>query len=422
MASHMANDRPPITGLGSQFQDLRKHARKLERLLFVLVGIIAILPTSVYFVLGLRHLQNEAQQAIEQNIFLLKEIHAGNPKNKRLAELVQEEMRLNRVSALQLRGTGVEPVLSLGQAPGSFLPIRARADLPSSLAPFKSILIELDSDPLLLQSGRIFAIHLVVAALLGLLLYRFFIPAIEKALEQLEMTQAQLIHSEKMSALGEIYAGLTHEINNPLGIMIGKLELATKMAKERQLPADLTRDLEIVTRNGLRISELVRSLLIFSRKNTLSFTETALNHVIAEVVELVDKPYAKQHIQIERRFDPKLPYCHGSAGHLHQVFLGLMSNARDAMPQGGIITLRTYVNSHFLIAEVEDTGTGMAPDVKARIFEPFFTTKGVGKGTGLGLSVAYGIIQTHGGDITVESTPGKGSLFRLMLPIGGPSQ
>ena len=92
------------------------------------------------------------------------------------------------------------------------------------------------------------------------------------------------------------------------------------------------------------------------------------------------------------------------------------------MPQGGTITLRTYVNSHFLIAEVEDTGTGMAPDVKARIFEPFFTTKGVGKGTGLGLSVAYGIIKTHGGDITVESTPGKGSLFRLMLPIEGPRQ
>ena len=188
------------------------------------------------------------------------------------------------------------------------------------------------------------------------------------------------------------------------------------------MPADLTRDLEIITRNGLRISELVRSLLIFSRKSTLSFTETALNHVIAEVVELVDKPYAKQQIQIESRFDPKLPCCQASAGHLHQVFLGLLSNARDAMPQGGTITLRTYVNSHFVIAEVEDTGTGMAPDVKARIFEPFFTTKGVGKGTGLGLSVAYGIIKTHGGDITAESTPGKGSLFRLMLPIGGPRQ
>lgn len=418
----MANGRPQITDLGSQFQDLRKHARRLERLLFALVAIIAILPTSVFFALGLSQLQSDARHATEQIVFLIKEIHATNPEHRRLAELLQEEMRLNHVSALQLMGTGVEPVLSLGQAQGSFLPIRARADLPSSLAPFKSISIELDSDPLLLQSGRIFAIHLVVAALLVFLLHRFSLPAIAKAIEQLEMTQAQLIHSEKLSALGEIYAGLTHEINNPLGIMIGKLELATKMAKERQLPADLTRDLEIVTRNGLRISELVRSLLIFSRKSTLSFEETALNHVIAEVVELVDKPYAKQHIQIERRFDTKLPYCHGSAGHLHQVFLGLLNNARDAMPQGGTITLRTYVNSHFLIAEVEDTGTGMAPDVKARIFEPFFTTKGVGKGTGLGLSVAYGIIQTHGGDITVESTPGKGSLFRLMLPIGGPRQ
>ncbi len=418
----MANGRSRITDLGSQFQDLRKHARRLERLLFVLVAIIAILPTSVFFVLGLSHLQSDAHRATEHAVFLIKEIHVTNPEQRRLAELVQEEMRLNRVSALRLMGTGVEPVLNLEQARGSFLPIRARRDLPSSLAPFTSISIELDGTPLLWQSGRIFAIHLVVAALLMFLLHRFSLPPIGKAIEQLEMTQAQLIHSEKMSALGEIYAGLTHEINNPLGIMIGKLELALKIAKEHQLPADLTRDLEIVTRNGLRISELVRSLLIFSRKSTLSFTETALNHVIAEVVELVDKPYAKQHIRIESRFDPKIPSCHGSAGHLHQVFLGLLNNARDAMPHGGTITLRTYVNSHFLIAEVEDTGTGMAPDVKARIFEPFFTTKGVGKGTGLGLSVAYGIIKTHGGDITVESTPGKGSLFRLMLPIEEPRQ
>jgi signal transduction histidine kinase len=417
----MANDRPQITDPGSQFQDLRKHARRLERLLFVLVAIITILPTSVFFALGLRYLQREAERATEHMALLIKEFYATNTEQPQLAELLQKEMRLNQVSALWLTGVGAEPVLTLGHAPGSFLPIRAKADLPSTLAPFKSISIELDSDPLLWQSGRIFAIHLVVAALLVFLLHRFSLPAIEKAIEQLEMTQAQLIHSEKLGALGEIYAGLTHEINNPLGIMIGKLELALKIAKEHQLPAELTRDLEIVTRNGLRISELVRSLLIFSRKSTVSFTATALNHVITEVVELVDKSYTKQHIRIERRLDPKLPYCHASAGHLHQVFLGLMNNARDAMPQGGTITLRTYVNSHFLIAEVEDTGTGMAPDVKARIFEPFFTTKGVGKGTGLGLSVAYGIIKTHGGDITVESTPGKGSLFRLMLPIGGPS-
>lgn len=418
----MAKSGPQITDLGSQFQDLRKRARSLERLLLTLVAIIAVLPTSVSYVVGLRYLQEDARHAIEHVVFLLNETRLTKPDNQQLAELVRQEMQLNRVPVLWLMGDGVEPVLTLGQAPRSFFPIRAQANLPSSLAPLKSVSVELDSNPLFLQSGRIFAIHLVVAGLMVFLLRRFSLPAIEKAIEQLETTQAQLIHSEKMGALGEIYAGLTHEINNPLGIMIGKLELALKIAKEHQMPRELTRDLEIVTRNGLRISELIRSLLIFSRKNTLSFTETALNHVIAEVVELVDKPYAKQHIQIDRHFASKLPYCYASAGHLHQVFLGLLNNARDAMPQGGTITLRTYVNSHSLIAEVEDTGTGMAPDVKARIFEPFFTTKGVGKGTGLGLSVAYGIIKTHGGEITVESTPGKGSLFRLTLPIGGPRQ
>src|SRR3989304_6874714 len=147
----MANGRPRITDLGSQFQDLRKHARRLERLLLVLVAIIAILPTSVVFVLGLSHLQSDAHHATEHVVFLIKEIHIANPEHQRLAELVQEEMRLNRLSALRLMGTGVEPVLSLGQARRSFLPIRARTDLPSSLAPVKSTSLQLDSQPLFFQ-------------------------------------------------------------------------------------------------------------------------------------------------------------------------------------------------------------------------------------------------------------------------------
>lgn len=310
-------------------------------------------------------------------------------------------------------------MLSLGRPASSFFPVRAQSNLPSSLVPFKTIVVEMDSDPLLFQSSRIFAIHLLVAAVLILLIHRFSIPALDKAIGQLEATQAQLIHSEKMSAIGEIYAGLTHEINNPLGVMIGKLELLLKSAPERQFSPELTRDLEIINRNGLRIAELIRSLLIFSRKNTFNFSPTALNHTISEVLELIEKPFVKQAIRIENHFDPKLSYCHGSPGHLQQVFFNLLNNARDAMPKGGTIMLRTYGKDGSVIAEVEDTGVGIAPENRKRVFEPFFTTKGLGKGTGLGLSVAYGIIKTHGGDIEVESTPGKGTLFRVILPIEG---
>ena len=328
-------------------------------------------------------------------------------------------MRLTGIGSLRLTGTRNRTMLALGQSVTSFLPIRAQSNLSPTLLPFQTIAVEMDSNPLLFQLARIFAIHLVVAALLILLIHRFSIPALDKAIGQLETTQAQLIHSEKMSAIGEIYAGLTHEINNPLGIMIAKLELLMKSAKDRQFSPELTRDLEIINRNGLRIAELIRSLLIFARKNTFNFSATALNRTISEVLELIEKPFAKQAIRIETHFDPKLPYCHGSPGHLQQVFLNLLNNARDAMPKGGTITLRTYSKNHSVTAEVEDTGIGMTPENRKRVFEPFFTTKGLGKGTGLGLSVAYGIIKTHGGEIEVESMPGQGTLFRVIVPMEG---
>jgi signal transduction histidine kinase len=406
----------------SPFQDLRKQARRLERVLFILVGIIAVLPTTFYLFLGFSHLQSDARSAVEQVRFLLVEIHGTNPRQGGLSALLQKEMQLNGISSLRLMGTEGRTMLSLGEPVSSLLPIRVQAVLPLSLTPFTSISVEMDSNPLLARAARVFGIHLIVAALLTFLLHRFFIPALGKAIEQLETTQAQLVHSEKIGAIGEIYAGLTHEINNPLGIMIGKLELVLKMAKELSLPSSVTRDLEIINRNGLRIAELIRSLLVFSRKNEFSFTPTALNDVINEVVELIDKAYARQGIRIETFFDPKLPLCPGSRGHLQQVFLNLLNNARDAMPRGGTISLRTYADSWALTAEVKDNGSGMDSETKKHVFEPFYTTKGVGKGTGLGLSVAYGIIKTHGGDIEVESEPGKGTLFRVTLPMERPAQ
>ncbi|MGE5819669.1 MAG: sensor histidine kinase, partial [Deltaproteobacteria bacterium] len=322
----------------SPFQDLRKQAHKLERILFVLIGIIALLPTSVFFVLGVRQLHANAYLAAEHISFMLERIHAVNPENPRLPNVLQQEMHLAGIASLKLTGTRNRTMLALGQPGNSFIPIRAQLNLSPPLLPFLTIAVEMDSNRLLFQSGRIFAIHLVVAAILILLIHRFSIPALDKAITQLETTQAQLIHSEKMSAIGEIYAGLTHEINNPLGIMIGKLELLLKSAKDRPLPPELVLDLEIINRNSLRIAELIRSLLIFARKNTFIFSPTALNHTISEVVELIEKPFAKQAIRIENHFDPKLSHCHGSSGHLQQVFLNLLNNARDAMPQGGTIT------------------------------------------------------------------------------------
>jgi signal transduction histidine kinase len=262
---------------------------------------------------------------------------------------------------------------------------------------------------LLRQTARIFGIHIIVVTVLGLLIYRLPIRALRRAVEELEATQAQLVHSEKINAIGEVFTSLAHEINNPLAILIGRAKLMLATAKERQFSQELVRGLEMIDKHGTRIAE----------KTSFNLTETDLNHVISEVVTLVEKPFAQHGTRIESRLDPNLPHISASPDHLQQVFLNLLNNARDAMPEGGTITLRTYPNGRHLVAEVQDTGTGIAANIQSRVFDPFFTTKPRGKGTGLGLSVSYEIVRKHQGDIQVESTPGQGALFRLMLPIEG---
>jgi signal transduction histidine kinase len=175
----------------------------------------------------------------------------------------------------------------------------------------------------------------------------------------------------------------------------------------------------MIDRHGTRIAEIIRGLLAFARKTPFQLVETDLNRIIREVVALVEKPYVKQGIRIQSVLEPTLPSFRASPLHIQQVFMNLLKNARDAMPEGGPVTLRTSKNGRYLVAEVEDAGPGIAPEVEARLFEPFFTTKGVGEGTGLGLSVSYGIVSAHGGKILIESKPGHGALFRVMLPIEG---
>ena len=165
-----------------------------------------------------------------------------------------------------------------------------------------------------------------------------------------------------------------------------------------------------------RASEIVNNLLNFSRTGAAEFTEVHLNSVVEEALSLVAHPFRTAHVQVNRNLQAELPPVLGSNNKLQQVFLNLFMNARDAMPAGGVVEVRTSSHNGSVEIEITDTGSGIAGENLHRIFDPFFTTKSYGRGTGLGLSVSYGIIKEHAGKIDVRSTEGKGTCFHLEFP------
>jgi len=258
-----------------------------------------------------------------------------------------------------------------------------------------------------LQRARIFG-SLVNLALRNSSLYR-----------QLQETQGQLIQAEKMSALGQLAGGLAHEINNPLSGILG----LTQLVLENLDPASQNHtDLKEIEKAVFRCKKIIVSLLSFSRQEKTRMEPVSMNEVIEETLTLCARQLELQRVKINRQFSPGLPLVNADFQQLMQVFLNLLTNARDAMPDGGELTITTNLlkdpaGRELLISSVSDTGGGIDPEILGRIFDPFFTTKPVGKGTGLGLSVCLGIISRHNGYIKAHSMPGAGSTFTVTIPV-----
>jgi signal transduction histidine kinase len=267
----------------------------------------------------------------------------------------------------------------------------------------------------------------VISLAVGILLFAscawFFWDAVrrqDKADREKRLVEAQLIQAEKLATIGEMLAGLAHEINNPLSIVMSKVQLVLKDLQAANPRTELVQDLRVIDRNIARIGGIIRSLLVFSRKSNSDLVPLNLNTVIGEDLTLVGKLFAQRNIFFEQGLEPSLPQILGDPNQLQQVFLNLLSNARDAMPQGGRIWVRTFSANHdgrWVVAEVHDSGQGIPPEIIERIFDPFFTTKGPREGAGLGLAVSYGIVKSHGGEIQVESRPGEGATFTLKFPV-----
>ena len=235
---------------------------------------------------------------------------------------------------------------------------------------------------------------------------------------QLQETQSQLIQAEKMSALGQLAGGLAHEINNPLSGILGLTQLVLEnTAPDSQNYADM-KDIEKAV---FRCKKIIVSLLSFARQEKTRMEPLNINEVIEETLTLCARQMELKSVRINRLFAQGLPMVTGDFQQLMQVFLNLFTNARDAMPEGGELSVETRLQKdpagrELIMADVTDTGTGIKPEILDSVFDPFFTTKPVGKGTGLGLSVCLGIINKHNGAIKAESQPGRGSTFTISLP------
>lgn len=226
--------------------------------------------------------------------------------------------------------------------------------------------------------------------------------------------ERRLVQADKLSSIGLLAAGVAHEVNTPLAVISTYAQMLAK-----QISGDETKSvlLDKIARQTFRASEIVNSLLSFSRTSPTEFVEINPNRIVRETLTLVEHQLEKARIRVRVALDENLPPIKGNAGKLQQVFLNLLLNARDAMESGGTLAIRTWSEGGMARAEVADSGQGIAPEHVARIFDPFFTTKSAKKGTGLGLSVTYGIVREHGGDIEVESQQGAGTTFRLEFPL-----
>jgi PAS domain S-box-containing protein len=225
--------------------------------------------------------------------------------------------------------------------------------------------------------------------------------------------EGQLLQAEKLSSIGLLAAGIAHEVNTPITGISSYTQMLLK-----ETPAGDARKpiLEKIEKQTFRAAEIVNGLLNFARMNGSEFEDLDLNRLIRESLSLLEHQFRLNHVDVVYSPDESIPTVYGNVGKLQQVFVNLFLNAKDAMPSGGTLKVETSKNDGMVVVDIHDSGVGITAENIRKIYDPFFTTKSTGKGMGLGLAVTYGIIQEHGGRISVDSVPAKGTHFRLRLP------
>ena len=272
----------------------------------------------------------------------------------------------------------------------------------------------------------IIAASAVFVALIGFVVWFTidrFLRGARATAESRAKLQVELIHAAKLASVGELAAGIAHEINNPLAVIRATSGVIQDYFDPQfdisWTPEMLKQELATIDTAVSRAHTITRKLLTFSRKNPPELVLSDVNRLLDDVVEgLKEHEFLVSDINLVRDYDLDLPQVMLDRDQMTQVFLNLINNAGDAVDVGGTITLRTHREEGTVCITVMDTGAGMASEVLRKVFQPFFTTKEVGKGTGLGLSISLSIVESMGGSIEIQSMPGSGSSVTVVLPLG----
>ena len=229
--------------------------------------------------------------------------------------------------------------------------------------------------------------------------------------DKLEL-QEQLRHADRLATIGMLAAGVAHELNEPLGSILGFAQLAKKLPK---VPQQVQQDLKKIEQASLYAREIIQKLLFFARQQQLKKTQVNINQLVESGLSFLGARCAKENINLVRKLNPQVPDIMADPSQIHQILVNLVVNAIQTMPEGGRLTVRTDASEDYVLLTVEDMGAGMDEELIENIFMPFFTTKEMG--TGLGLPVVHGIVTAHGGTIKVDSKVNFGSRFVVQLPI-----
>lgn len=265
--------------------------------------------------------------------------------------------------------------------------------------------VEIDEGPFLKEERNLID---AVTTRIALIIKR------KQAEEERLNIQNQLRHADRLATIGELAAGVAHELNEPLGNILGFAQLVKKCPR---LPKQVKQDIENIVTASLYAREVIKKLMFFARQTPPKKNMINVNKLVEEGLYFLESRCAKEGIKLVRSFSPDLPEITADPAQLNQVLVNLVVNAIQAMSRGGRLTIRTLACDSYISLIVEDTGIGMSDEVVKHIFTPFFTTKEVGQGTGLGLPVVHGIVTSHGGSIKVESKVGRGTRFEIQLPM-----